>query len=51
MSNIIDNPKVKLKTYSFYINNKNDKRIFDYSSLWERIRPKGLHDIYLKKYL
>ena len=29
MSNIIDNPKVKLKTYSFYINNKNDNRIFD----------------------
>ena len=30
MNNIIDNPTVKLKTYSFYINNKNDKRIFDY---------------------
>jgi len=30
MSNIIENPKVKLKTYTFYINNKNDKRIFDY---------------------
>jgi hypothetical protein len=30
MNNIIDNPKIKLKTYTFYINNKNDKRIFDY---------------------
>ena len=27
MSNIIENSKVKLKTYTFYIN---DKRIFDY---------------------
>ena len=30
MNNIIDTSKVKLKTYSFYINNKNDKKIFDY---------------------
>lgn len=51
MSNIIEKPTVKLKTYTICIHNKNDKRILDYSSLWERIRPKGLYDIYLKKYL
>jgi hypothetical protein len=28
MSNIIETPKVKLKTYTFNINNKNDNRIF-----------------------
>ena len=42
MSNIIDNPKVKLKTYSFYINNKNDKRIFDYmTSISKNIGESG----------
>ena len=27
---MIENPKVKLKTYTFYHENKNDKKIFDY---------------------
>ena len=30
MSNIIEKPTVKLKTYTFCIHNKNDKRILDY---------------------